>query len=486
MENQDAKQIHLLQEEIRRLQSENESLRERLNNNKVRKTVQVPEAFEAIFKTAEQNVSAYFESFSVEPEQGEIIINNERYVLFKSSSLSYEFLDIIKELYSNRPEDEAIRIGNNFLFDIAHVLGKKDALSFHQRMNLVDPVEKLAAGPVHFAYTGWANVEILPDSNPSPDENYFLKFHHHNSFEAQSWKKTGRKSDIPVCTMSCGYSSGWCEESFGLALTTVELECEASGAEHCTFIMATPEKIKEYLTVNQNGKTTEQFDVPVFFEKKYAEDRLRASLEQKETLLQEVHHRVKNNLQIVSSLLNLQLDSIANQVIKKEIRAGIMRINTMARIQEMIYSDINLSTLQVDYFFRHLFLSLVQAHNIEFLPIEMDFSIEVEEAQLSPDVAISLGLILNEIVGNSFQQLQQAEGTFRLTLTENEESYQLVVVGLVKNNLWDSPENAFALSLIELLCLQADSQLTIGNSMGYSSYLITVKKTTYKKSETAD
>ena len=195
-------------------------------------------------------------------------------------------------------------------------------------------------------------------------------------------------------------------------------------------------------------------------------------------MLQEVHHRVKNNLQIVSSLLNLQLDSVNDKSTKKEIRAGIMRINTMARIQEMIYSDINLSSLQVDYFFRHLFLSLIQAHNIEFLPIEMEFSIEVEEAQLSPDVAISLGLILNEIVGNSFQQLEQVEGTFRVSLTENEESYLLSVVSLVKNNVWDSPENAFALSLIELLCQQADSQLTIGNSNGYSSYLITTKKNT--------
>ncbi len=485
MENQDAKQIQLLQEEIHRLQLENERLRERLNIGKVRKTVHVPEAFDAIFETAEQNVSTYFESISIEPEQGEIIINNERYVLFKSSSLSYEFLDIIKELYSNRPEDEAIRIGNNFLFDIAHVLGKKDALSFHQRMNLVDPVEKLAAGPVHFAYTGWANVEILPESNPSPDENYFLKFYHHNSFEAQSWKQVGRKSDIPVCTMSCGYSSGWCEESFGFPLTTVELECEAAGAERCLFVMAPPEKIEEYLAASQD-KATEQFDVPVFFEKKFAEDRLRATLEQKETLLQEVHHRVKNNLQIVSSLLNLQMDSLTDRDAKKEMRSGIMRINTMARIQEMIYSDTNLSTLQVDYFFRHLFLSLVQAHNIEFLPIEMAFDIRVEEAHLSPDSAISIGLILNEIIGNSFQRLEKDGGMFRLSLTEDEHSYRLSVVGLVKNAVWDSPENAFALSLIDLLCQQADSELKIGSSDGYSSYLITTKKTPDKKSETAE
>lgn len=475
MKNQDTTLI--LQEEIQRLRLENEQLRERLRNDKVRKTVIVPDEFAAIFEHAEKNVSAYFESISIEPEQGEIIINNERYVLFKSSSLSYEFLDIIKELYSNRPKDEAIRIGNNFLFDIAHVLGKKDALSFHQRMNLVDPVEKLAAGPVHFAYTGWANVEILPESNPSPNENYLLKFRHHNSFEAQSWKKVGRTSDIPVCTMSCGYSSGWCEESFGLSLTTVELECEAMGADHCTFIMAPPEKIKEYLNANEKGESTEQFDVPVFFEKKYAEDRLRASLEQKETLLQEVHHRVKNNLQIVSSLLNLQLDSVKDKATKLEIRSGIMRINTMARIQEMIYSDISLSTLQVEYFFRHLFLSLVQAHNIEFLPIEMEISIDVEEAQLLPDVAISIGLILNEIVGNSFHQLEKAEGKFQLELKEDNKSYQLSVVGLVKNNLWDSPENAFVISLIDLLCQQADSKLTIGNKSGFSSYLITIKKT---------
>jgi two-component sensor histidine kinase/predicted hydrocarbon binding protein len=475
LKNQDTTQI--LQEEIRLLRLENEQLRARLRTDKLRKTVTVPDEFAAIFDKAEKNVSAYFESISIEPEQGEIIINNERYVLFKSSSLSYEFLDIIKELYSNRPKDEAIRIGNNFLFDIAHVLGKKDALSFHQRMNLVDPVEKLAAGPVHFAYTGWANVEILPESNPSPNENYLLKFRHHNSFEAQSWKKVGRTSDIPVCTMSCGYSSGWCEESFGLSLTTVELECEAMGADHCTFIMAPPEKIKEYLNANEKGESTEQFDVPVFFEKKYAEDRLRASLEQKETLLQEVHHRVKNNLQIVSSLLNLQLDSVKDKATKLEIRSGIMRINTMARIQEMIYSDISLSTLQVEYFFRHLFLSLVQAHNIEFLPIEMEISIDVEEAQLLPDVAISIGLILNEIVGNSFHQLEKVENKFQLELKEDSKSYQLSVVGLVKNNLWDSPENAFALSLIDLLCQQADSKLTIGNKSGFSSYLITIKKT---------
>jgi two-component sensor histidine kinase len=101
----------------------------------------------------------------------------------------------------------------------------------------------------------------------------------------------------------------------------------------------------------------------------------------------------------------------------------------------------------------------------------------MEEAQLLPDVAISIDLILNEIVGNSFHQLEKVESKFQLELKEDSKSYQLSVVGLVKNNLWDSPENAFALSLIDLLCQQADSKLTIGNKSGFSSYLITIKKT---------
>lgn len=334
-----------LQDEVERLRAENLRLRQRLFSGDLGKTVQVPDDVAQIFEKAEQNVASYFGEISIQPESGEIIINGERYVLFRSASLSFEFLDIIKELYSNRTIEEATRIGNNFLFDIAHVLGKKDALSFHKKMNLSDPIEKLATGPVHFAFTGWANVEILPESNPSPDENYFLKFRHHNSFEAQSWKKAGRKSDLPVCTMSCGYSSGWCEESFGIPLTTVELECEAMGAEHCTFVMAPPEKIAEQLQAH-NASQHDDLDIPVFFEKKYAEDRLRASLSEKDRLLHEVHHRVKNNLQVISSLMNLQLDTIGDELVKKEFRSSMMRITTLARIHEMIYSDKDSSVVQ--------------------------------------------------------------------------------------------------------------------------------------------
>ncbi|MFO9273182.1 hypothetical protein SDA20_15840, partial [Legionella pneumophila serogroup 1] len=72
------------------------------------------------------------------------------------------------------------------------------------------------AGPPHFAFSGWAFVDILPESKPTPDENFYLVYNHSYSFESSAWLKANKKNKFPVCIMNAGYSSGWCEESFGL------------------------------------------------------------------------------------------------------------------------------------------------------------------------------------------------------------------------------------------------------------------------------
>lgn len=459
---------------MERLRSENQQLKNKLFSGRNDKTVIVPPQFSAVFDIAEEHVRACFNEFSVDPGNGEIMVGGERYLLFNSASLSYEFLDIIRELYSNRSLEEATRIGNNFRFDIAHVLGKKDALSFHERMNMKDPIEKLSAGPVHFAYTGWANVEILPESNPSPDERFFLKYYHHNSFEAQAWKKAGRTSEIPVCTMSCGYSSGWCEESFGIPLTAVELECEAAGGERCVFVMATPSRISEYLQQKENPEKEAGFDVPVFFEKKYAEDRLRDSLEQKEALLSEVHHRVKNNLQVISSLLNLQMGHIKDVSLRNEFNVALMRIKTMALIHEMIYSDKLVSSVPAKHYFRHLFLSLVQYYQSGKKRVEIQVTIDEDDERLIPsDTAIPLGLIINEIIGNAMGEIYETGGVVSLVLEATPAGFML----LLRADASPITENKEVLSLLPLLCEQAGATCNSEHSQNQLSYRIEFKKT---------
>jgi len=112
---------------------------------------------------------------------------------------------------------------------------------------LKDPVEKLAAGPVYFAYTGWAFVEILPSSNPAPNEDYILTYNHPGSFEAEFYIADKKKVDHPICFINAGYSSGWCSESFGLPLESREVTCTAAGDEHCTFVMTHRNKMLERL-----------------------------------------------------------------------------------------------------------------------------------------------------------------------------------------------------------------------------------------------
>jgi PAS domain S-box-containing protein len=238
-------------------------------------TVKVPNQFEPIFNKAKETVKTYFSNLEFHPEKGTIEINDQRYVLIRASALSDEFFSNIQQVYSDKTKEEAFNIASSFLFDFAHLIGLQDAKRFHEIMDLKDPISKLSAGPVHFAHSGWAFVEILPESNPQPNEDFFLKYNHPYSFEADSWIKNNKKSDKPVCVMNAAYSSGWCEESFGIPLTAVELSCRAKGDEKCTFIMAHPSKIEKYIEEEVHSlKVKTSYHVPFFFERKNIEEKI--------------------------------------------------------------------------------------------------------------------------------------------------------------------------------------------------------------------
>lgn len=273
-------EITALQQRIAELENENAMLRRDFRSLQKGNSVSVPAEMKPLFDLAEQTVSDYFRNLKMDPSKGTIEINDQRYVLVRASALSKDFLETVQSLYADRGAAEAMSIGKNFLFDIAHVIGMNDAKNFHNKMNLTDPISKLSAGPVHFAYSGWAFVDILPESNPTPDENFYLIYHHPYSFEADSWSRAGKKTDAAVCIMNSGYSSGWCEASFGIPLTAVEVNCMAKGDDRCTFIMAPPHKIQEHLDRYHhtgNFKKEDSYAVPTFFERKKVEEEMHRS-----------------------------------------------------------------------------------------------------------------------------------------------------------------------------------------------------------------
>lgn len=462
-----------LERKIRNLEKELMSLKHQLNDEITgTQTVYVPDQFEELFASIEKKVREYFTDFHIDPDSGEITVFGERYVLFRSASVSYEFLQFIKDRYSDRDPKEAVSIGNNFLYDNSKVIGKKDAIAFHKRMNLKSPIEKLSAGPVHFAFTGWANVEILAESNPSPDENYLLKFKHHNSFEAQSWIKEGKVSDIPVCTMNCGYSAGWCEESYNMPLTTVEITCEAKGDDCCSFIMAPTDKIESLVEKEIDLTEIQNFEIPVFFKRKFSEEKLKQSVEQKSVLIQEIHHRVKNNLQVVMSLLRLQMDKINKPETREEFTATINRISTMATVHELMYQEKDFEQLDLNVYFTELIQSLVQLYSINE-KTDVEVKVDVEGKRFNLDASIPLALIMNEITCNSFKHGLKDGGKFYTSLSQIKDKFELIIGDNGGGFELSSNDSGLGISLIEVLCEQLDAELEITNNKIGLEYKIT-------------
>ncbi len=279
-------------------------------------TVKVPAPFEAPFLRAQEYVARYFADRMEQPDTATIAIAGERYVLLRAASLSVEFVELVMKLYQDKGAAEARGVADNLLFDFAHALGKADARSFQQKMAVSDPIENLSAGPIHFAFSGWAFVDISAESRPSPDENYFLLYDHPYSFESHSWLAKGRKSDKPVCVMNAGYSSGWCEESFGLPLVAAEVECLAAGGQHCRFIMAPPSRIEAHMAdyARRHGiaaaaaERAQASAIPEFFQRKRLEDELRAA---NEKLAQRVRVRTRK-LERANAQLRLLGSAVEN------------------------------------------------------------------------------------------------------------------------------------------------------------------------------
>ena len=256
------------------------------------KTVSVPSEMAPLFRHAEEVVSRYFRERLDRPEHGSIEISSQRYVLVRGASLSVEFFGLVRDLYGEGRESEADGFARNLLFDLAHAIGKADAKAFHARMGLEDPVAKLSAGPIHFAHTGWAFVDISPDSQPAPDENFYLLYDHPYSFESDAWAQAGKTLDTPVCIMNAGYSSGWCEESFGLPLAAVEVLCKAKGDPCCRFIMAPPARLEARLQAYSEAQPhlatrMRGAEIPDFFSRKRLEEELRRHRDELELRVEE-------------------------------------------------------------------------------------------------------------------------------------------------------------------------------------------------------
>jgi PAS domain S-box-containing protein len=136
-------------------------------------------------------------------------------------------------------------------------------------------------------------------------------------------------------------------------------------------------------------------------ERKRVEMTIRASLKEKEVLLKEIHHRVKNNLQIVSSMLNLQMVQIADSTALELFKESQTRVRSIALFHEKLYQSKDLARIEIAEYLKGLATGLFSTYGVS--PDDIALTIDAEDVPLGVDAAISCGLIVNELVSNALK-----------------------------------------------------------------------------------
>jgi PAS domain S-box-containing protein len=136
-------------------------------------------------------------------------------------------------------------------------------------------------------------------------------------------------------------------------------------------------------------------------ERKRDEEEIKASLAEKEVLLKEIHHRVKNNLQVISSLLRLQSRYIQDRQIIEMLKESQNRVRSMALVHEQLYHSKNLSRINFSEYIHNLATNLFQAYEVNKNGVKLNIS--VATIYLNIDIAVNCGLIINELVSNSLK-----------------------------------------------------------------------------------
>ena len=163
-------------------------------------------------------------------------------------------------------------------------------------------------------------------------------------------------------------------------------------------------------------------------DRRKAEERVQASLDEKEVLLRELHHRVKNNLQVVSSLLNLQSNVIDDPHVREMFQESRNRVRSMALTHEQLYRSDNLAEVDFGRYVRDLSSALFRSYGVD--PAAVRLTQEVDDVSLAIDTAIPCGLMVNELVSNCLKHAfpNRGEGEILIRLVSHgDDRYTLAV-----------------------------------------------------------
>jgi PAS domain S-box-containing protein len=314
-----------------------------------------------------------------------------------------------------------------------------------------------------------AQMRLITEAIPGPvshigrDGTYiFVNKHYEEWFGDKKADIIGKRPDeVLRPELFATVESHFAQVRSGTEVTWETTIRPADGKERAVQIMHIPDFD---LQGNVAGIFTIVYDISV---RKHAENTLRSSLEEKEMLLAEIHHRVKNNLQVISSLISMQGRLISDSAAQTHLESLGLRIRAMGLLHNILYKSIG--TGKVDM---HLYLTSiaeqvmsVQRHIAEKIPLE----IEIPDIHLNIETALPIGLIVNEAISNSIKYAFAANEAPRLQLSLKKEKseYKLVIADNGPGMPAQIPKDTtLGLRLIETLVRQLRGSLITDTAGG--------------------
>ena len=209
--------------------------------------------------------------------------------------------------------------------------------------------------------------------------------------------------------------------------------------------------------------------------------KLKTALAEKNILLQEIHHRVKNNLQVISSLLGLQSRYVKDEGVLDAIKSGRGRVQSMSLLHQNLYREENLKGVKMKDYFTNLTQNLFDTYNID--EDNISFSTDIDDMELDIDTVVPLGLIANELITNALKHAFEGgvEGNIHVSLKEENQRLKLMVSDDGKG----LPEGVLPISggslgskLINSFAEKLDAEVVVDNTEGTK---VTIDARTYKK-----
>lgn len=192
-----------------------------------------------------------------------------------------------------------------------------------------------------------------------------------------------------------------------------------------------------------------------------AENQVKRALQEKEVLLAEVHHRVKNNLAVVSGMMQLQAFNSSDEQLNSKLLDSVSRIKSIALIHEYLYQDNSLTHIKMDHNIRGLTEKIQETLDIK---TEVTFCFELQNVTLNVNQAVPFALIINEVITNIYKHAfpEREKGNITIELTEEDELVSLVIrdngIGLPEG--FDFREtDTLGMTLINTLCRQLDAEV---------------------------